>query len=352
MNITQITQAVVAAYPSRQPLMVWGPPGVGKSDSFREAARVLNEMKQPAKGGTQRKTPLDVFGFIDLRLSLMDPTDLRGIPFPMQETGMVRWFRPELLPTSGSGLLFLDEVVEATFSMQGCASQLILNRAIGEYRLPDGWHVCGAGNEMSHGSASRGMPKHIANRFVHLTAEVDVNSWIKWALAKKLDMRVIAFIKFRSGLLHCFNAQDKGHAFASPRSWEFVSKMLKDIEGDKALRLAMLKGAVGDGPGGEFAAFVDTFDSLPSVDNIVLNPGTAPLPENPGVLFVLTNTLAARATKDSLAPIVKYFDRLSDSGHPEYAVAAMKEISAKDGSALAKTRTFCEWAARHNHILS
>mgnify|MGYP001577524449 CR=1 FL=1 len=127
-------------------------------------------------------------------------------------------------------------------------------------------------------------------------------------------------------------------------------KTSKDV--DKGTRLALLKGAVGDGPGGEFAAFVDTFDDLPSIDNLLLNPGKAPIPTNPGVLFVLTNTLAAQATKDNLASVVKYFDRLSDQGHPEYAVAAMKEMSGRDNSSLSKTRTFCECAARHNHILS
>lgn len=344
MNISQITKAIIAAYPSRQPLMVWGPPGVGKSDAAKEAARQLHEEFRKEKGGG--------FGFIDLRLALLDPVDLRGMPFPDEKTKTVSWFRPGFLPTSGRGLLFLDEIVEAVFSMQGCASQLILDRKIGDYRLPDGWHVCGAGNELSHRAASKGMPTHIANRFVHLTAEVDVDSWIKWALERKLDMRVIAFIKFRSGLLHAFDPQDKGHAFASPRSWEFVSKMLKDFNGDRGLLLSLMKGAVGEGPGGEFTAFIETFNDMPSVDNILLNPTTAPIPTNPGVLFVLSNTLSAKASKDNLASIVKYFDRLSDTGHPEYAVVAMKEISAKDRSALAKTRTFCEWAARHSHILS
>lgn len=360
MNINQITSAIVEAYPSRQPLMTWGPPGGGKSDAYKEAARILNEMMKAGEldkqeGTRQNKEFLakQEFGFIDLRLGLLDPVDLRGLPYPDPKTKTVQWFTPGFLPTTGRGLLLLDEFVEATHSMQGCASQLVLNRRLGDYKLPDGWMVGAAGNEMSHRASSKGMPKQMENRFVHLTAEVDVNSWLQWAVNKKLDMRVIAFIKFRSALLHVFDPQDKGHAFASPRSWEFVSNMLTKSKANKGTLLALLQGAVGVGPGGEFAAFVDTFAELAGlVDNILLNPKMANLPENPGVLFVLSSTLAERATKDNLPTMVKYFDRLSDTGHPEYAVSAMKAISAKDKGALCSTRTFCEWAARHNHVLS
>lgn len=349
MNITQITAAVKAAYSSRQPLMIWGPPGVGKSASIREASRQMDEHYRKEKSGRQSEG--SAFNLIDLRLSLLDPVDLRGIPFPDQAKGTVKWLKPSFLPTTSRGILLLDEIVQAVPSMQACASQLVLDRCIGEYHLPDGWHVVAAGNRLSDRAATNAMPTHIANRFVHLYAEVDVDSWVTWALEAKVDIRVIAFIKFRRALLHAFDPQSKGQAFPSPRSWEFVSKLITDFKGDRSLLEAMVKGAVGEGPGAEFCGFLRVFDKMPSIDGILLNPERASIPEDPATLYAVITALSNRATKDSMANIAKYFTRITDMGKPDFSVAAMKEISSRDDS-LAKTAAFIKWASAHNHIIA
>jgi hypothetical protein len=338
MNIEQLKQSIVAAYPARQPLMLWGPPGVGKSSGVKQAAEALK------------------VDLIDLRLGTLDPTDLRGLP--SIDKGVAKWSRPAFLPSSGKGLLFLDEFVQAPPSMMASASQLILDRRIGEYILPDGWHVIAAGNRLSDRASTNAMPTHIANRFVHLYAEVDLKAWVHWALGAGVDIRVIAFIKFRQNLLHVFDAQARALAFPTPRAWEFVSNLLKTGKLSPEILPAMINGSVGEGAGAEFVGFLRVFEKMPDIDGILLNPKTAPLPtDSPATLYAVTSALSARATPDNMGPIATYFTRISDAGKPEFSVAAMREISARDDipgkqqGKMKQTRAFIEWASAHNHIL-
>jgi hypothetical protein len=327
MKLSKIKSTLTKVYGgSKQPVMLWGPPGVAKSSITKEAATELG------------------IECIDLRLSLLEPIDLRG--FPVVDKGKVVWALPSFLPTKGKGILFLDEIVQANPSMQAAASQLILDRRIGDYVLPDGWMVVAAGNRKSDRASTSAMPSHIANRFVHLNVEVSVEEWIAWATKAGIDMRVIAYIKWRGvQMLHHFDPQQKGEAFCSPRSWEFVSKMLQagidDIES--------LQGCVGEKAGTEFSGFLRIFEKLPSIDNLLLNPMQAELPGDPAVLFALTTTLVHRVDKDNLSNISKFFGRLTDAQRPEFAVIALKEVAAKKPQ-LTNTRAYTEWAAAMSHI--
>jgi DNA polymerase III delta prime subunit len=364
MNIEQITAAIVAAYPTRQPLMLWGPPGVGKSTAVKEAARILGEQhKEKASSLKSRiraersRGPLSgeedsSFSLIDLRLSLMDPVDLRGGMWPDAAKKTMEWLRPTFLPATGRGILFLDEIVQAPQSMQNCASQLFLDRRIGEHAIGDGWLIMGAGNRVGDRAAANSMPTHVANRLTHLYAEVDVDAWVRWALAAKVDIRLIAFIKFRRALLHAFDPLSKSQAFPSPRSWgDSVHRTLLSSPSDRSIMEAMVRGAVGDGPGAEFCGFLRVFEKMPSIDAILLSPASAPIPDEMAALFAVVTALASVASKDNIAGIATYFNRISDLGKPDFSIAAMKEISAKGDGSLAKTRHFIEWAAKHNHLI-
>lgn len=332
MKLSAVIATITAAYfaPVKQPIMLWGPPGVGKSQGVRQAAKLI---------GQRLKDPH--FGFIDLRLSLLEPIDLRG--FPMIEKGSVKWALPSFLPTSGNGVLFIDEVVQANPSMQAAASQLILDRRIGEYVLPEGWIVIAAGNRKSDRATTTAMPTHIANRFIHLAVEVNTDEWIAWALKSGIDIRVVAFIKWREKLLHRFDPQDKGEAFASPRSWEFASNMLASGIPDASL-LEVMKGTVGEAAGTEFTGFLRVYEKMPDIDTILLNPAQAEVPTDLAVLHAVTSTLVHRADKDNLGRISKFFDRVKDCGRPEFAVVALKEIALKKPEVM-KTRAYVEWAS-------
>jgi hypothetical protein len=365
MKVNEIVKAIVCAYPARQPLMVWGAPGVGKSSAAKKAAAVLRAMlaagslpgEATAALKAAAKKPGFEFGFIDLRLPLLEPVDLRGLPYVKE--GVAYWSRPVFLPTGGYGLLFLDELVQAGPAMQSAASQLVLDRCIGEYRLPDGWMVIAAGNRASDRAAVNAMPTHIANRFVHLQTEINVEAWVAWALEAKLDMRVIAYIKWKGApSLHSFDPQAKVLAFPSPRSWEFVSKLLGSFSNlNDPILGEMIKGAIGDGEVASFLAFCKMFDKLPNIDNIFLNPKRAEIPQELSVLWAVVTSVSSRVTVDNIDKVVIYFNRITDeSGRPEFSVAAMKEIALRDEERPAKqkimnTPAFITWASKHNELI-
>lgn len=331
MNVMEIRDTVVATYPTRQPLMIWGDPGLGKTSVVSQAAQLLG------------------IDFIDVRLSIHEPIDMRAT-MNITKTGEMKWSRPWFIPEKGKGILLLGEIVQAVPSMQAVASQLVLDRRVGEHKLGDGWVVLADGNKPSNRAATHAMPTHIANRFVHLYAEVSVDAWVKWALAAKIDIRLIAFIKFRPALLHAFDPQQKVQAFPSPRSWEFVAKQLTNKTPAKVLT-NVVKGAVGDGAAAEFLGFLPMADKIVSADAILMNPKTASIPGETSIRYATVMALAVRANKDNMHHVTTYLNRLSkEAGAADVAVAAMKTIVARDES-LSQTRGYIEFSAEHSNIM-
>ncbi len=246
--------------------MIWGSPGIGKSSIV---AQVAKEHK---------------IDFVDVRLSQLAPTDLRGLP--VAEDGISKWYPPEFLPHSGRGILFLDELNMAPPAMQGMAQQLILDRRVGSYVVPEGWYVWAAGNRKEDRAAVFDMPTPLANRFLHLQVEPDFDSFKAYALATRVHEQIIAFLSFRSNLLHKLDPQQP--AWPSPRSWVMASLLHQ-----AGLDIAP---AVGSETAAEFAAFIKLYQSLPELTRILNNSGDAiPFPEEPSVRYATTIGLAVRA---------------------------------------------------------
>src|SRR3989344_1369249 len=152
----------IVHHPEAPAIFMWGPPGVGKSDTVGQVA--------DAEG----------LRMVDLRLALMDPTDLRGIPVP--EDGKAKWLPPSAPPPEGRGILFLDELNLAPPLVQSSAFQLVLDRKIGEYELPEGWCIIAAGNKAEQGANAYKRAPPRRNRFVHIDFEIDIDDWRSWAL--------------------------------------------------------------------------------------------------------------------------------------------------------------------------
>ncbi|GGK88825.1 ATP-binding protein [Deinococcus radiotolerans] len=272
--------------------MIWGPPGVGKSSVVAQVAA--------AHG-------LD---FVDVRLSQLAPTDLRGLPVPEsdgQGGGVSRWYPPEFLPRDGRGILFLDEVNMAPPTMQGMAQQLILDRRVGSYELPDGWFVWAAGNRKEDRASVFDMPAPLANRFLHLTVRPDFDSWRSYALGRSLHEHVIAFLTFRPELLHRLDPQQP--AWPSPRAWEMASRLHR--AGLDATP------AIGEAAGAEFSAFVRLYEQLPDLGIVLEGRGAGlRLPDEPSVRYAAVVGLAARAATADEA--YHAFTWLADSAGPEW----------------------------------
>lgn len=219
------------------PLMLWGQPGLGKSQMVREVC---------ASHG---------IGFIDVRLTQMEPVDLRGLPVANGDT--VNWLIASTWPrdSQSRGIVLFDELPASDRSLQVAAYELILDRRLGDlYSLPPGWLIVAAGNRIEDQAVSRPMSSALANRFLHVELEADIEAWCRYGLAKGLHPDVIAFLRFKPDyLLVCDDACQRG--WPSPRSWERVSALLANTDLDDALLHLMLHGLVGQSAATEFMAF-------------------------------------------------------------------------------------------------
>ena len=249
-------------------IMIWGPPGIGKSSIVREVAEERN------------------MNFTDLRLSQLSPTDLRGLPVPRD--GVMGWLPPDFLPREGTGILFLDEINLAPPAIQGIAQQLVLDRCVGTYELPEGWHVWAAGNRKEDRASVFDMPAPLANRFLHFDVGPDFPSFRKWAIASGIDERIISFLSFRPELLN--QQSDNSWAWPSARTWKMADNLLK-----VGLRI---DSAVGEGPADEFDSYVNVYKKLPSLDAILEGQGDhEKFPREASVRFATTIGLGLRAKK-------------------------------------------------------
>lgn len=262
------------------PVMLWGPPGVGKSQMVQQV-------------GERHGVPV-----IDIRLSQMEPSDLRGIPFRSGEH--VEWAVPAMLPDAErhgvEGILFLDEVTSAPPSVSAAAYQLILDRRLGEYRVPDGWAIIAAGNRQGDRGVTYTMPAPLANRFAHFEVDTHLDDWVSWAYANGIDERVIAFLRFRPELLFDFDPAHNPVAFPSPRSWEFAHRALQKFADSGNLLVNTLQACVGPAAGIELGAFVDNLDNLPDLDAIIRRE-QVPLPKEIDLQYAVASALVGRALR-------------------------------------------------------
>ena len=220
VTTTEAKRAIQRCFNKKRPVFLWGPPGIGKSD-------IVSQITD------------DINGFmIDLRLGQMDPTDLRGIPFYNKDLNKMDWAPPIDLPDEELAaeydyiVLFLDEMNSATPAVQAAAYQLILNRRVGKYRLPDNVVMVAAGNRESDKGVTYRMPTPLANRFVHLEMRPDFSAWQEWAVTNNVHKDVVGYLSFAKQDLYDFDAKSASRSFATPRSWCFVSELLDDEVGN------------------------------------------------------------------------------------------------------------------------
>lgn len=342
MKPSQLVVALSALASLQQPVMVWGPPGIGKSDIVRQVADTL--YGKPTTKGKAPSWHRDVDYFIDLRLALMDPTgaDFR-FPIVDTKTQTVRWITSNEFPRDGRGIILLDEIPQAAATIQAGASSLILDRRIGTYRLPDGWALIGTGNRDTDRAATHKMPSHIANRFTHLNLEVDAQDWIQWSLANGINPMVSAFIGFRPELLHKFDPAQK--AYPTPRSWRFVSRLLESDKLDSCL-LDVISGTVGEGAATEFIGFTRIFREMPDFDSIRAKPDSTKVPENVAARYAVGTMLARSTEQKDMAAVMKYIARMPK----DFQLLTVNDMTRRNRK-LAETSSYIAWASNNKDIL-
>lgn len=248
--------SIARCFETKRPVFLWGPPGIGKSDLIEGIAADMNAL------------------VIDLRLGQMEPTDLRGIPFYNRDTGTMDWAPPVDLPNTELAekydniVLFLDELTSGAPSVQAAAYQLVLNRKIGNYNLPDNVVIVAAGNRESDKGVTYRMPTPLANRFVHLELKVDFDSWVDWAVVNKIHRDVVGYLTFAKGDLYDFDSKSSSRAFATPRSWTFVSELIDDRM-DANTMTNLIAGTVGEGLAIKFMAHRKFAQKMPNPSDIL-----------------------------------------------------------------------------------
>lgn len=329
VKASDLSKSITSLVEQKVPTFLWGSPGIGKSSIVKQIAE---------------KKGVD---FIDLRLALMDPTDLKGIPFYDKESHTALWAPPAFLPKTGDGILFLDELNSAPPSVQASAYQLILDRKVGEYELPDGWAIVAAGNRDGDRGLTYRMPSPLANRFVHFEMEVDVDDWKSWAYINGICESIIAYISYKEEHLFTFDAKSDTKSFATPRSWEYVDKILK-ADMDKELILDSISGAIGKDEAVGFLSFFKVMHKLPDIKNIV-ESGTGEYSDEVDVLYALASVLVSSVLKDEnrLDNVLSYALEMKS----EFSVMIVQDLQ-RNGITMEGSKVFKEWVKKFAYLLS
>ena len=318
--------------------MIWGGPGIGKSEIPQQVADELN-------------IPL-----LDFRANLFDPVDVRGIPYTRDDLSVASgamkitsWAPPDIFPNEEThgprGLFMIDELPTAPPATQNAFLQLLLTRQVGDYKMPDGWSCLAAGNRLTDGASVYQMPSPVRNRLMHYELEPSLDAWCEWALKNEVNTTLVSFMRYRPNLLYSFKADE--YAFPTPRSWSFVDKRLRLTKNMDDSRLFFgIAGAVGTGPAGEFLAFAKIADKLPNIDNLIANPSSYMPSEDPAVLYALTGAVASRAKESTLENIMKLGKKIPT----EFQVVLVKSMLAID-KALFQQQAIQDWVKTNADVV-
>ena len=264
------------------PLMIWGPPGIGKSTFISDICKEND------------------IGFIDVRLAQREPVDIRGLPVPRDDKQGIDWIVSSDWPRAGvdgtpeKGIILFDEITAADSTLQVAAYEFILDRRLGQlYEVPKGWYIVAAGNRTGDAAVARTMSSALANRFCHLEVGANSSSWLDWALIKNLDPRVTGFIRYLPQKLFSMEG-NKERGWPSPRSWERVAMELElgDKRGlDADLMQIIVEGLVGESTAIEFMAFLNWSGKIPDISKMLAGEIKVTIPKRPDQRYAMLSAI-------------------------------------------------------------
>lgn len=325
MRIGKITNTLVSLYNNehtrKRAVFLIGASGIGKSQVVYQSAETLD------------------IPVVDLRLAQCDPVDLRGVPSVVD--GKTVWHEPVFFPdkaTNPAGILFLDELTSAPPAVQAVAYQLILDRKVGDYELPDGWMVVAAGNRANDRGVTFQMAAPLLNRMTQLEVETTLDDWRAHAAGAGVRPEILAFLTERADYLHKFDKETYGQQFPSPRGWFAVSDVL-NMDFDDATRVELIKGAVGHEAAVGLETFLRVWQTMPSLEAIFTNPDSVEVPADLNLRYCVVMGLAARMDRNNFNNAYSFLKRMGR----EFQTLAVKLAYSRDQS-ISRATKFSEFA--------
>ena len=293
---------------------VTGSPGIAKSASVQQVAESFN------------------LEFKDIRLAQSDPTELNG--FPTIVENIAQYIPMNIFPITSTPLpegkdgwlICLEELNSASLAVQAAAYKLILDRKVGEYDLHKNVAMVATGNLATDKAIVNRMGTAMQSRLVHLVVSIEPKDWLEWADKSEVDYRVKSYIGFRPDNLFKFDPNHNDLTFPCPRTWEFVSKIIKPETAISYELLPLITGCVGEGTGREFFEYCDIFPRLPTIASIKASPGLVPIPDEPSILYALAGLISHNITVGNIDSIMQYVNRLPK----EFQVITIQSILRKD----------------------
>lgn len=332
MKPTVLADFLSFAFQNKFTVLVKGKPGIGKSDIVRQAA--------------------DSLGY-DMYIShpvVSDPTDFKGLPFVSKDQESAE-FLPfgdlkKLLEAKKPLVYFLDDLGQASASVQAACMQLLLARRINGHHVSEHVIFVAATNRREDKAGVQGMLEPVKSRFTSIVElDVDAEDWILWGVQNDMPSELLGFARFRPELFDKFEASKDMTNSASPRTYAHVGKLINSGL-SKSLEFEVFKGSCGESFAVEFCAFLKVYRDLPSIDDILLNPTKTHVPTEPSSLYALSGALARKMSPQNIDAMMKYVDRIPD----EFQVFVMKDALTRDKN-VGRTKRFIQWSAENTDLL-
>lgn len=296
--------------------MLHGRPGVGKTELVQTlASRIGAEL-------------------FDLRLTTIEPQDLRGLPYFDHESAKTIWYRPEDLPdTDAPAILFLDELTAAAPALQPTVYGLLQERRVGRHRLPGSVMIVAAGNRVEDGAIAYDMGTALSDRLIHMIVQANPEDWLKtYAVGAGIHPSVAAFIRTRPDLLETTeDSLRRGQMIAcTPRSWTRVSRIMETVP-DRALRQVMVAGTVGAAAAAEFALLADEIAATVQIDAMMAasrKDRAAMYPRTLHGLTALVYGLVGAVSRDNLSKAIEILADLRGLAGQGYGGLPVSELAA------------------------
>src|SRR3990167_5970797 len=322
MTPKKLQEILGDAVKHKEQILIVGAPGIGKTDIIKQVCVTLEA---------------DV---IISHPAVSDPTDYKGLPsksidgshadfLPFGET----W---KAVNAKKLTVWFIDDLGQSSEAVQKALMQLLLGRKLNGHQLSDTVVFIGATNNIGQRAGVSGLLEPIKSRWDSIVnLDVSLDDWCSWAIQNEMPMELIAFLRTRPELLSQFEPTKEIVNHPSPRTWASVGRRITR----GVMDFELFCGAVGKGATTEFLAFMEMAKDAPNLDDIIMNPNKAPIPEKPAMRYLVATGLAIRAKKDNFDRIFTYLLRLPQP----FRVLIIRDAVEKDKK-LTATKTYISWA--------